>query len=781
MDIAAPSTNRPPNSVDAWIAAGFLAVLSLAASVLPAGPANQVPQAIHLMILVAFTVLAARRTLAARSRAWAAITVFGGCAAAAQILWMQAGVLAAGQGGGTVADALFLVGVAFGALGIGMVAFGRLGGARRWRSVSDGIVVASVAVFALWTFVFGPQLQGLPADRADVQYGRLAFVALDLIIVGVVGMAAINQRGRTLLWWVTAALTLNAVADGVLAWNSAQGGRAANPVSITAWTLAVFFLTLATLIPDRAATSAPAGAPRRRIVYASMVVTVVVIAAQIVMNRGLDLAALVLLFSIGVAVVANQHWVNQEISELSRASDQAMERLEHLANHDPLTGLMNRHHFNAHLEAVLGDAGVGPPHDGGRDGDGRDGDGTDGRRWAVAFLDLDRFKAINDSLGHRVGDQLLFELAQRLRRAVPQDCVVCRFGGDEFTLLFAPTHEHELERMIEDLRVAVAEPVELGGGERFHPTVSIGVTLARPNSTAERLISEADAAMYRAKERGRNRAEFYVSSSRRRARVALRLIDGMHRAMERDEFEVHYQPCVEVATGLTAGYEALLRWRHPDRGLLVPGQFLDVAEETGMIVEIGEWVLRTACSRTAALEVRPDTLPPVISVNLAAPQLAEPDLAAVVADALITSGLPADRLWLEVTETAIMTDPRLAGEILGDLRGLGLHLALDDFGTGYSSLTYLKRFPFETLKVDRSFVSGLGIDADDTAIVAGVIGLARSLGLFSIAEGVETPLQLSGLRDLGCDYAQGYLLGRPAPDIPAEVVDPLPRPEGARR
>jgi EAL domain-containing protein (putative c-di-GMP-specific phosphodiesterase class I) len=318
--------------------------------------------------------------------------------------------------------------------------------------------------------------------------------------------------------------------------------------------------------------------------------------------------------------------------------------------------------------------------------------------------------------------------------------------------------------------------VDLGGGDRFHPTVSIGVSTARAGSSPERVVSEADAAMYRAKERGRNRAEFFTPSGPRDAAVTLRLTDDLHRAVEHDELELHYQPFIDVASGWTTGYEALLRWRHPERGLLGPDRFLDLAEETGLIVEIGEWVLRAACARAAGWPVGPGGFAPSVSVNVAARQLVEPGLVAVADDALTASGLAADRLWLEVTETALMADVRAAADTLRALRGLGLHLALDDFGTGYSSLTYLKRFPFESIKIDRTFVEGLGVDPDDTAIVEAVVGLARSLGLASVAEGVETPLQLRALGDAGCDVVQGYLLGRPQPVPTVETAPTSPGP-----
>ncbi|MFZ4517114.1 MAG: putative bifunctional diguanylate cyclase/phosphodiesterase [Microthrixaceae bacterium] len=419
-------------------------------------------------------------------------------------------------------------------------------------------------------------------------------------------------------------------------------------------------------------------------------------------------------------------------------------RLEYLATHDPLTGLVNRHEFARLLNAGL--AGI-----------------EDGRP-AVAFLDLDRFKVINDSLGHEEGDRLLVEVAARLADAVEGAGTVARFGGDEFALLLHPAGRDEVDAVLDRVLAAVAHPVELSRGERFHPTVSIGVATARPDLPVEALLSEADAAMYRAKERGRNRAEWFVPSGRHHARVTLRLVDELHRALEDEELALHFQPIADRASGHVVAFEALLRWNHPRRGVLLPAHFMEVAEESGLVVPIGEWVLQTACARAARWPQVPGTgAAPSVSVNVAARQLTDPRLTDVVGGALLTSGLPADRLILEVTETALMTDARAAADTLRSLRGFGLHLSLDDFGTGYSSLTYLKRFPFGSLKIDKGFVSGLGVDADDTAIVEGVIGLARSLGLTTVAEGVESALQLRALGAMGCDRVQGYLIGRPEP------------------
>ncbi len=887
---------------NAWLTAGTIAVLSLAVSALSIGRGYGIELWIHLVALVTFTGLALRRGLRMRQGAWLSMAAFGACISVAQVLWIRAGVIGGPADGGTVEGGIYIVGVVFGALGIGVLVYGPLRGAQRWRSISDGLVVASCVVFALWTFVYEPQFAGLgPAARSQ-QYDRLSYVGIDLLFGCVLLLAAVYQPGRAVIRWVAAAVLMVGLGDGIIVWQTGRGEAGANPVSVAIWTIATCFLAVAAAAPDLVPGNGDRGErvtnPRRRVVQAAVMLAVLTVGGQIVLQGSMDTPTLVILLVTGVAVVTNQIWVNEEVLALARTKDAALDqvasserrfrsvfeeapvgmvigrpdgtvltanpalgrmlgvppenlagrtvrafispddlaardaqiesvvsgrvdavlrrmrlpradgtplwvdvsvssysagddedriigvvedvteqvasrsRLEYLASHDTLTGLTNRHRFTARLTDLL-------------DGHGTHADTPAGvpaelpaeAMVSVAFIDLDRFKVINDSLGHEIGDRLLLELASRIEWTVGDRGMVARFGGDEFTLLLTPADGDELRRTVDAVLDAVAEPVDLPSGERFHPTVSIGVTTARPGSTADGLISEADAAMYRAKERGRNRCEYFAPSGRHRAQVTLRLMDELHRAVERDELVLHYQPIVDVASGLTSGYEALLRWNHPDRGLLAPAHFIDVAEESGLIVDIGDWVVRTACARAAGWPVLSAGFAPSVSVNVAARQLSDAGLTEIVADALTSSGLPAERLWLEMTETAVMTDPRVAGQSLHDLRGLGLHLALDDFGTGYSSLTYLKRFPFETIKIDRSFVDGLGVDANDTAIVGAVAGLARSLGLVSVAEGVETPLQLKALGDLGCDFVQGYLLGRPQP-VPTVEEDGRPDATG---
>ena len=383
----------------------------------------------------------------------------------------------------------------------------------------------------------------------------------------------------------------------------------------------------------------------------------------------------------------------------------------------------------------------------------------------VLFLDLDRFKVVNDSLGHAIGDDLLKTLSARLRAALRPEDTVARFGGDEFVIFCEDvTQESMVHDVAERVRQTVARPTVLAQREIF-VTASIGVVVSRPSSdTPETVLRNADAAMYGAKGQGGSRIECFDPHTHQRSVEDLELEADLHRAVERRELVVHYQPIVDLVSGRVSGFEALIRWIHPTRGLVRPNDFICLAEDTGLIVPIGAWILEEACRQTARWQSRRGGIGPplTISVNVAPRQLSEPSLARQVGEVLQHTGIDPRTVWLELTEGAL-SHADTAINALQALRALGLHLAVDDFGTGYSSLAHLKAFPVEALKIDQSFVDGLGTDPNDTTIVSAVVGLAHSLGLAAIAEGLEAPSQLAELRTLGCDYAQGYLFGAPQP------------------
>jgi diguanylate cyclase (GGDEF)-like protein len=437
---------------------------------------------------------------------------------------------------------------------------------------------------------------------------------------------------------------------------------------------------------------------------------------------------------------------------LVRSVSYAIERkraeaqLAHQALHDQLTGLPNRALFLDRLGQALARLGR------------RD------TACAVLFCDLDRFKVINDSLGHAAGDRLLVDVATRLFGVLRTGDSAARFGGDEFVVLCEEIDgEQQAIRIAERLSAALSAPFLLDGEEVFVRT-SIGIALAVDQTArADALIRDADAAMYRAKERGGGVYEVFDDAMRERAVERQHVEHALHRAIDRHELEVHYQPQVRMATGALYGVEALVRWRHPERGLLGPAEFIATAEETGIIHQLGLHVLEVACAQSATWQARRPEVPVRMSVNLSARQLQHPELVATVADVLERTRADPGLLCLEVTETTVMEDLGAMGKVLDGLKELGITLAVDDFGTGYSSLRALQRLPFDIVKIDRSFVTGMHRSEQESAIVAAVISLSHALGKRTVAEGVEVVEQVERLRGLGCDVGQGYHYARPKP------------------
>jgi diguanylate cyclase (GGDEF)-like protein/PAS domain S-box-containing protein len=430
-----------------------------------------------------------------------------------------------------------------------------------------------------------------------------------------------------------------------------------------------------------------------------------------------------------------------DITERRAIEDQLVRE----ALHDRLTGLPNRALFVDRLSQSLAAL---PRRQG---------------ALAVLFLDVDQFKVINDSLGHEAGDDVLVELGQRLEALMRPGDTVARFGGDEFVVLCLDVdHPAAAVHIAERLQEGISAPITTHGSDVV-VTISAGIALSTsPEDRAGDLLRDADSAMYRAKRDGRARSVLFADAMREEARARLDTEVELRRALADGDLRLHYQPVVDLSSGTVVGVEALLRWQHRTRGLVLPGEVIPIAEESGLIVPIGEWALEQACRQLVAWHAQvPRDVPLTMAVNLSGVQMARPDFVQRVAEVLERTGVDRSALSLEITETVLMRDAEQALGVLRALKDLGVSISVDDFGTGYSSLSYLKRFPVDVLKIDRSFVDGLGSDPDDLAIVQAIVALAGSLGMATLAEGIETPAHLEVLRQLGCGLGQGYLLGRP--------------------
>ncbi len=432
-----------------------------------------------------------------------------------------------------------------------------------------------------------------------------------------------------------------------------------------------------------------------------------------------------------------------DISALRRAETQ----IQHLAFHDALTGLGNRHHMDYCLKQFIGASDAKP----------------EGGGFALCFLDLDGFKTINDTLGHHRGDELLVTIAQRLCACLRRSDVAIRLGGDEFVILLSQLAQRDaLLALADKLLAAIREPVQLEGVEPVSVSASLGLALFPEHaSTADELVKAADTAMYAAKSAGRNRCEIYDSHLAARAVERLQIEQGLRRARVGEQLQLHWQPIVELASGRVLGAEALLRWQHPEYGAISPERFIPIAEESGLIEDIGRAVLQEACRQgrawlDAGLHLER------IAVNVSARQLQREGFVNAVRQALLQHAFPADRLELELTESALQTVDS-GQRLLGELRRLGVKLAIDDFGTGFSSLSMLKYFPLDRLKIDRSFIRDLETDANDQAITRAIVALARALGLALTAEGVESAAQRQALQALGVEEAQGWLFSKAVP------------------
>jgi len=469
-------------------------------------------------------------------------------------------------------------------------------------------------------------------------------------------------------------------------------------------------------------------------------------------SRKDEIGTLMTSFAKMLATIEQQ---TDEINQFPRRLDQ----LARQAFRDPLTSLPNRALFMDRLQHALTRT------------------ERRGERLAILFLDLDRFKVVNDSMGHGVGDQLLIGVSQRLAACLRPEDTIARLGGDEFAILLEDVKDDKGPTSVADRLTAELQQAFSCEGREVVITVSIGIAMSTARRmTPEDILRDADLAMYHAKGKGKARYEIFDKSMNAPAQERMDLELDLRNAVSRGEFVLHYQPVVDLPTGRITEVEALVRWKHPSRGLLSPAEFVGLAEETGLIVPLGRWVLHEACRQTRHWQLASPGNRLAISVNLSARQLQQAGLVEEIAAVLRDTRLDPGALRLEITETVVMHDAPTTLAKLEALKALGIQLAIDDFGTGYSSLGYLKRFPVDTLKIDRSFVKGIGGNVEDSAIVRAVITVAKSLNLSVTAEGIETAEQLEHLRALGCDHGQGYYFAKPmASDrVPALLIATAP-------
>ena len=430
-------------------------------------------------------------------------------------------------------------------------------------------------------------------------------------------------------------------------------------------------------------------------------------------------------------------------------------KLEHDAVHDALTGLPNRkclmNRLARSIERKRHNKSYG---------------------FATLFIDLDRFKTINDSMGHQAGDELLLSITEKLQKVVRPSDMVARLGGDEFVVLLESVTDQQLVEQIADrIQVELQQPINIGGQE-IYSSASIGIVLGTNNyDTPDDLVRDADMAMYRAKTKGKARFEIFDPQVHAGAVSQLQLEIDLRRAIERREFVLHYQPIISLVSEVMIGFESLIRWNHPERGMVPPNDFIPVAEETGLILYIGQWVLFESCRQMREWQDKYNLAEPlIVSVNLSARQLEQKDLIMQIEHILYETRFEARNLKLEITESVIMNNAEQAAETVKQLREMGIRVSIDDFGTGYSSLSYLHHFPIDTLKVDRSFINRIGAEKENGEIVQTIINLAYNLGMEVVAEGVETAEQLEFLREIQCGYCQGFFYSRPLNSVAAEEM-----------
>ena len=630
------------------------------------------------------------------------------------------------------------------AMAASCLGFARSKGGRDPDALLDGIVVAFGGGVLVWSLVIMPATaSAIPSiDQAVAS----VYPLMDLLVLTMlVRLALVPGRRSPALWLVLGGVftdlfadALSAIIPGSMTFGSALDGL---------WLLGYVALGAAALHPGMRSLAERRVRPEAMPLGWSrtmMLGTALLVGPAVLFGRGLTEHNTSVVFdAILTAIVSIL--VLWRIVRATRQRQRAEATLMHTALHDPITGLPNRRLLLDRLEQAMarlgrGSAGV-----------------------AVMFLDLDRFKEVNDGLGHAAGDLVLAAVGQRLIGAVRPTDTVARSGADEFIAICEGVDtQQQASGTAAKIMDALSQEFDLPGGGAF-VTASLGISLATdPQASAEGLIRDATAAMYRAKEHGRNRSEFFDGGMRSAATSPVEIVNQLHRALARGEFRMLYQPLIDLKTGAIVGVEALIRWQHPERGLVAPDSFIPLAESSGLIVPIGWWVMEESLAQARRWHLGTGPLASVtMNVNVSAIQLREPGFTGRLREIIKETGIADELVCVELTESTLIDEAQSSFNTVASVSASGIHVALDDFGTGYSSLSYLQRFPVDSLKIDRSFVTGLGINPGDTIIVEAIIGMAKTLGLATVAEGVETAEQRDELRALGCTIGQGYLFARP--------------------
>ncbi len=709
-------------------------------------------------------VVGIRRSRSARLTPWILCAVGLALFVAGDAVWNVYGdILHRDAPVASLADALYLP--AYVALAVGCLGFARSRGGRDPDALLDAIVVALGGGVLVLSLVIIPSAGSMTPviDRVVVAL----YPVMDLAILTVlIRLALVPGRRSPVLWLVLGSFSFMLLGDLVYAVLQQSSSYTAGLLDAT-WLLAYVGLGAAALHPDMA-TLAERNQHRGETTLGwgrtAMLGMALLVGPAVLIARGLaeghrgDILDGALTAVVSILVL----W---RIVRVTRQRQRVEATLTHTALHDPVTGLPNRQLLLDRLQQAIA----------------RLGRGSTGV--AVLFLDLDRFKDVNDGFGHAGGDMLLAAVGQRLTGAMRPSDTVARLGGDEFVAVCEGIDSHEeagatAARLMDVLSREFVFPF----GEVF-VTVSLGIAFATDRrASAEGLISDAVAAMYRAKDHGRNRSEFFDDAMRSSTTAPVEIVNQLHRALARGEFQMFYQPVIDLENGAIVGVEALIRWQHPERGLVPPDSFIPLAESSGLIVPIGWWAMEESLAQAQRWHLGTGPLANVtMNVNVSAIQLREPGFTGRLKEIIRETGIAPDLVCLELTESTLIDEAQSSFNTVAAVSASGVHVALDDFGTGYSSLSYLQRFPVDSLKIDRSFVTGLGTNPGDTIIVEAIIGLAKTLGLATVAEGVETAEQRDELRALGCTFGQGYLFARPlAPGDLELTVDGWPEPTSDR-